>query len=162
MISIVKNIFSVKPYKANGAEIKERFDKYYKRDSIFYNYLPEYCLSKDGKIKDTRYYLQFAFSETEEYILLDIFNIDPILNEEILNAGIELLNENINYNEIVQNKKINILSLKDFNLSIATPLKFQYTMTYSSTSNFEGLQDNDMNIEFDGYYDYDMNFNKFK
>lgn len=81
-------LLAINLYELTGAQLGELKEKNF-IDRHAYKFLPEYCLTKEGKIADTEMYLQFINSGDEKFYLFSFEHTDQPLKEEFSNMGID-------------------------------------------------------------------------
>lgn len=88
----MKTLLSVTVVELSGDEIgkmRKNFVSYRHFESKF---LPAYCVNPHyGNVTDSEAFLQFVNEGEDVYTLFDIETTDPVLNEELSNAGAESL-----------------------------------------------------------------------
>jgi len=91
-------ILNIIPYIVSDSYLCEFWNALKNHPKTFYDRIPKYCLGiPNGYLKYTEHYCQYTIlfqpQKDVNYFMLDIYPVEPILQEEISQSGIDIFKE---------------------------------------------------------------------
>jgi len=145
---LVVNLFSLSGNDIGNIK-KENFNSY----KYTLKKLPEYCITPEGKIQNSDYWLQFIEEGEQEYYLLNIVYCSSCIQMEMESMGIEIF-EKFDFKKIFQKAP----KLKFNEYLLRAPLDFNIIFNVEYIGNGEDVE---FEIELEGYLDENFVLKKF-
>lgn len=133
-VSKINNILALNVYTITGNELGELKNSHLNTRHIYDKYIPKYCLSDKGFIKDTETWLHWIEFGDEKYILIDIVYADPMLRIEFDNAGLEDTLKGLDLRPYLEYAPK--LTVKDLH-SVSNPFRLVIEQSYMGSDNRE-------------------------
>ena len=154
LMSKIKQLISIVPYKFTGDEVGE-VKRANLREKHCLDFIPKYCLTGDGKIVETYFYLQFIESGTVNYFLFDIHHIDALLNEDISNTGFSDIFDKYKDKILKIFNEIRTYNFDGYKIRLLSEIHLVVEIEYIS-SGLELEQECDIYYDVLGYLDDDL------
>lgn len=138
-ISKHKQILGLQVYKCPGIDILSA-------DRNKWEELPEWIINSTGQIVDTNDWKEEPVPD-KEYIMVNYCYSDPLLGEEINNAGLDDTMRGVNLLPILD--KVSIQEITDY--GIGPIARIAVEMSYRCGNGFDDMYDCDLDIRLLGY-----------
>lgn len=158
-----KGIIQLYVVKYTSKQLRSVYDKRDPFNMVSYINLPEYFIeTNSGELKNDGYFQFVSEDDNESYYGLDIQCSDSLINEELSNAGFDLLFKNDRFfckefGEII-NSDFHVINAESMNIPI--PINILVELDWVCSNDIYGT-DCDLHTKILGYYNNNFELKQF-